>query len=207
MDASKSAQLAPGGEIASARARAAAMLVRRDRWRAAEVLPWLAAVAAFFIFPNQMILGGQTLIMILFALSLDLILGYAGIVTLGHAAYFGIGAYTAALMIADLGWNDQGNALVLTNLLNQHLPGPWGRIRAAPGAAVPISPPTAPGGIRRVLHNSNSAKRLGAYSPTKPARFRWMASVSRSPAGRTRAQQAAVAASRASACTCRPLAA
>ena len=54
---------------------------------------------------------------------------------------------------------------------------------------------------------SNSAKRLGAYSPTKPARFRWMASVSRSPAGRTRAQQAAVAASRASACTCRPLAA
>lgn len=51
MDASKSAQLAPGGEIASARARAAAMLVRRDRWRAAEVLPWLAAVAAFFIFP------------------------------------------------------------------------------------------------------------------------------------------------------------
>ena len=44
MDASKSAQLAPGGEIAAARARAAAMLVRRDRWRAAEVLPWLAAV-------------------------------------------------------------------------------------------------------------------------------------------------------------------
>ena len=54
-----------------------------------------------------MILGGQTLIMILFALSLDLILGYAGIVTLGHAAYFGIGAYTAALdVIADLGWNE-----------------------------------------------------------------------------------------------------
>ena len=43
MDASKSAQLVPGCEIASARARAAAMLVRRDRWRAAEVLPWLAA--------------------------------------------------------------------------------------------------------------------------------------------------------------------
>jgi branched-chain amino acid transport system permease protein len=117
MDASKSAQLAPGGEIASARARAAAMLVRRDRWRAAEVLPWLAAVAAFFIFPNQMILGGQTLIMILFALSLDLILGYAGIVTLGHAAYFGIGAYTAALMIADLGWNEPISGFLCAGLV------------------------------------------------------------------------------------------
>lgn len=60
MDASKSAQLAPGGEIAVARARAAAMLVRRDRWRAAEVLPWLAAVAAFFTFPSQMVLGGPS---------------------------------------------------------------------------------------------------------------------------------------------------
>ena len=79
---------------------------RRDRLRAAEVLPWLAAVVAFFIFPSQMVLGGQTLIMILFALSLDLIFGYAGIVTLGHAAYFGIGGYTAALMITDLGWNE-----------------------------------------------------------------------------------------------------
>jgi branched-chain amino acid transport system permease protein len=117
MDASKSAQLAPDGEIAATRARAAAMLVRRDRWRAAEVLPWLAAVAAFFIFPNQMILGGQTLIMILFALSLDLILGYAGIVTLGHAAYFGIGAYTAALMITDLGWNEPISGLLCAGLV------------------------------------------------------------------------------------------
>ena len=35
--------------------------------------------------------------MILFALSLDLILGYAGIVTLGHAAFFGVGAYAAGI--------------------------------------------------------------------------------------------------------------
>ncbi len=34
----------------------------------------------------------------LFALSLDLILGYAGIISLGHAAFFGIGAYTAGLL-------------------------------------------------------------------------------------------------------------
>ena len=49
-----------------------------------------------------MTFGGQVLIMVLFALSLDLILGYAGIVTLGHAAFFGIGAYTVGLLIARL---------------------------------------------------------------------------------------------------------
>ena len=41
----------------------------------------------------------------LFALSLDLILGYAGIVSLGHAAFFGLGAYTAGLL-AKHGWGD-----------------------------------------------------------------------------------------------------
>ena len=61
-------------------------------------MPWLLAIAAYFAFPNQMVLGSQTLIMILFALSLDLILGYAGIVTLGHAAYFGVGAYTRGIV-------------------------------------------------------------------------------------------------------------
>ena len=47
-----------------------------------------------FIFPNRMTFGSQVLVMVMFALSLDLILGYAGIVTLGHAAFFGVGAYT-----------------------------------------------------------------------------------------------------------------
>jgi branched-chain amino acid transport system permease protein len=53
-----------------------------------------------------MMLGSQALIMILFALSLDLILGFAGIVTLGHAAFFGIGAYTAGLLITRLQWTE-----------------------------------------------------------------------------------------------------
>ena len=70
------------------------------------------AIAAYFVFPNQMVLGSQTLIMILFALSLDLILGYAGIVTLGHAAYFGVGAYTAALLLVDLHWTEPISGLV-----------------------------------------------------------------------------------------------
>jgi branched-chain amino acid transport system permease protein len=97
---------------AAERALATDFLARRARFRGAEALPWAVAIAAYFAFPNQMILGGQTLIMILFALSLDLILGFAGIVTLGHAAYFGLGAYAAALLITDLGWNEPISGLV-----------------------------------------------------------------------------------------------
>jgi branched-chain amino acid transport system permease protein len=53
-----------------------------------------------------MTFGSQVLVMVMFALSLDLILGYAGIVTLGHAAFFGIGAYTVGLAAARLGWSE-----------------------------------------------------------------------------------------------------
>ena len=49
------------------------------------------------LFPDYLSLASQIAITALFALSLDLILGYAGIVSLGHAAFFGIGAYTAGL--------------------------------------------------------------------------------------------------------------
>jgi len=99
------------------RASAAAFLTARQRFRPAEALPWLLALAAYFLFPNQMILGSQTLIMILFALSLDLILGYAGIVTLGHAAFFGIGAYGAALLVTRLGWTEPIAGLVCGAIL------------------------------------------------------------------------------------------
>jgi branched-chain amino acid transport system permease protein len=111
MDASKSSALSPLEAVAADRTRALDFLRRRGRFRAAEAVPWLLAIAAYFIFPDQMILGGQILIMILFALSLDLILGFAGIVTLGHAAYFGIGAYSAALLIIDLGWSEPFSGL------------------------------------------------------------------------------------------------
>ena len=79
-------------EAIAARDRAAEYLVSRHRYRWAEALPWLACIAVFFLFPDRLTFGSQVLVMVLFALSLDLILGYAGIVTLGHAAFFGIGA-------------------------------------------------------------------------------------------------------------------
>ncbi len=67
------------------------------RLRPVELLPWVFAAATYFLAPSYLPLGAYVLIIILFALSLDLILGYGGIVTLGHAAYFGLGAYTAGV--------------------------------------------------------------------------------------------------------------
>ncbi|MCP4330680.1 MAG: branched-chain amino acid ABC transporter permease [Alphaproteobacteria bacterium] len=91
---------------------AAAFLLARHRWHWAEALPWLIAAAAFFLFPGWLALGTQILIMVLFALSLDLVLGYAGIVTLGHAAFFGTGAYAAGMLSVHLGWNEPISGLV-----------------------------------------------------------------------------------------------
>ena len=67
------------------------------RLRPVELLPWVFAAAVYFLAPSYLPLGAYVLIIILFALSLDLILGYGGIVTLGHAAYFGLGAYAAGV--------------------------------------------------------------------------------------------------------------
>ena len=83
-----------------------------DRWRALEVAFWLIPVAAYFAFPGYLVLGSQILIMGLFAVSLDLILGYAGIVSLGHAAFFGVGAYTAGLLSVH-GWGEPLSGLVV----------------------------------------------------------------------------------------------
>lgn len=72
-------------------------LLTPSRWRAWEIVLWLAILAAPFMLGAHAPLINEIAIFALFALSLDLILGYAGIVSLGHAAYFGAGAYGAAL--------------------------------------------------------------------------------------------------------------
>lgn len=71
-----------------------------------EWLPWVAALAVFFSLPEFMPFGARILVYILFALSLDLILGYAGIITLGHTAFFGLGAYVAGILGAKFGVTD-----------------------------------------------------------------------------------------------------
>jgi branched-chain amino acid transport system permease protein len=82
-----------------------------DRWKPLEIVFWLMPVAAYFFFPGYLVLISQIMIMGLFALSLDLILGYAGIVSLGHAAFFGLGAYTAGLLAVH-GWGEPLSGLL-----------------------------------------------------------------------------------------------
>jgi branched-chain amino acid transport system permease protein len=86
-------------------AAARLFLERRRRPRWPEAAFWLAAIAVYFAFPGYLVLGAQVLIAGLFALSLDLILGLGGIVSLGHAAFFGMGAYAAGLL-AQHGWGE-----------------------------------------------------------------------------------------------------
>lgn len=86
-----------------ARAEASAAAALADsrpvaRWRWSERLFWTLPLAAYFAFPESLVLLSQIAITGLFCLSLDLILGYAGIVSLGHAAFFGVGAYAAGLL-------------------------------------------------------------------------------------------------------------
>ncbi len=78
--------------------QAAGILAARARWSPLEVAFWLAAIASVYLLPSKHLILTEIAILALFALSLDLILGYAGIVSLGHAAFFGFGAYVAGLL-------------------------------------------------------------------------------------------------------------
>src|SRR3990172_7243830 len=80
-------------------------LQSQTRWHPIEFAFWAATLIPFLLFPNYLVLASQIAITALFALSLDLILGYAGIVSLGHAAFFGLGAYTAGIL-SKYGWGD-----------------------------------------------------------------------------------------------------
>jgi branched-chain amino acid transport system permease protein len=92
-------------------------LLRKARWRPLEFVVWAAAFALPFVMPSHSLLVNEIAIVALFAMSLDLILGYTGIVSLGHAAFFGFGAYTAALF-AKLVMPDPTVGLVLATVLS-----------------------------------------------------------------------------------------
>jgi len=75
----------------------------------------LVIIAVLFVLPFVLGQMGRTgeywiwvttemIIMGLFAMSLNLILGYGGMVSFGHAAFFGVGAYTVALLMKKAGW-------------------------------------------------------------------------------------------------------
>jgi branched-chain amino acid transport system permease protein len=88
-------------------------LVERHKLRWWEPVPWILALGFFFAFPNHLGFGAELLIMVLFALSLDLALGYAGIVTLGHAAFFGVGAYAVGMLANHGIWNEPVSGLLI----------------------------------------------------------------------------------------------
>ena len=68
-----------------------------SRWKAKELLGILLVALGPLLFPGKSLLINEVVIVALFAISLDLIVGYTGIASLGHAAFFGMGAYSAAL--------------------------------------------------------------------------------------------------------------
>jgi branched-chain amino acid transport system permease protein len=96
-------------------ASAKALFAERARWCWPEVAYWILVVVAIFAFPTHLMLIAQVLIAGLFAVSFDLLVGYAGIPSLGHAAFFGIGAYTAGL-IAHNGWSEPITGLLAGTL-------------------------------------------------------------------------------------------
>lgn len=73
------------------------LLLQKARWRPWEYALWVGALASPALFMEHSLIINEVAIVALFAVSLDLILGYTGIVSLGHAAFLGFGAYTAAL--------------------------------------------------------------------------------------------------------------
>jgi branched-chain amino acid transport system permease protein len=77
--------------------------VRSEPWarrgRAAALLAGVALLAAPPVLPGYALtLLTQILIYAIFAMSLDLLLGYTGLASLGHAAYFGLGAYAVGIL-------------------------------------------------------------------------------------------------------------
>ena len=91
---------------------AARALIRRHHFRLWEPLPWILAILFYYAFPTYLGFGTELLVTILFAISLDLALGYAGIVTLGHAAFFGAGAYTVGMLAFHGVWNEPITGLI-----------------------------------------------------------------------------------------------
>lgn len=98
-------------------ASVAQYLDRRSRWRGAEYVFWAIAAATLVFLPGKHLILTEIAILGLFALSLDLLLGYSGIISLGHAAFFGLGAYAAGLLAKHGLINEPAIALLASGLL------------------------------------------------------------------------------------------
>jgi branched-chain amino acid transport system permease protein len=92
-------------------------LARRARWSPLEIAFWVFAFATIWLFPSKHLILTETAILALFALSLDLILGYAGIISLGQAAFFGLAGYFAGLVAKYGIVNEPVIALILAGVV------------------------------------------------------------------------------------------
>jgi branched-chain amino acid transport system permease protein len=97
-------------------ASAQSYLQAQSRWHPLEIAFWLATLLPFVLLPDYLALASQIAITGLFALSLDVLLGYAGVVSLGHAAFFGIGAYSAGLF-SKFVWGEPITGLLVATLI------------------------------------------------------------------------------------------
>ncbi|MBI1243875.1 MAG: branched-chain amino acid ABC transporter permease [Alphaproteobacteria bacterium] len=102
--------------VGNSRERARRSAAASSRWRLPELAFWGCAVAAIFLLPSRHLLLNEIAIVGLFAMSIDLILGYAGIVSLGHAAFFGVGAYAAGLL-AKSGYVEPASGLLFAGAI------------------------------------------------------------------------------------------
>ena len=116
-------------------------ILSRYKWRLPELFFWITPFIIFAFFPQSLSLGTLVLVSAIFALSFDLLLGFAGILSLGHAAFFGIGAYTAGL-IARGGWNEAISGVLASALVCALLAGAVGpfllRLTALPLVMVTV---------------------------------------------------------------------
>jgi branched-chain amino acid transport system permease protein len=98
----------------------------KPKSRILKLTPYLICVFVWVILPPLLPMYLQSmatkiLIFSIFALSLNLLWGYSGMISLGHATYFGVGAYTSTIMIVRLGienfWLATLIAIIVAGLL------------------------------------------------------------------------------------------
>jgi branched-chain amino acid transport system permease protein len=92
-------------------------LARRARWSPLEIAFWVFVFATIWLFPGKYLIMKDAAVLALFALSLDLILGYAGIISLGQAAFFGLAGYFSGIVAQQGLINEPVVALICAGLV------------------------------------------------------------------------------------------
>lgn len=94
------------------------------RWLGGISVAYVVLAAALLVFPflnpgtYAISLVTQILVFSIFTMSLDLLLGYVGLPSFGHAAFLGLGAYAAAILSAKFGVSNLGIAFLAAAALS-----------------------------------------------------------------------------------------